>query len=146
MCAQSKDLGGVYLPPAVRSFSTAGPGPHGPARNDPVSIAADPAIGLRWSKSSEQHVQTKPHRGPSTPRHKRCIRRSICDALRYKDEILWDNRTRNSGTEKQVCEKCRLAANDLPLWLPARRNNYARRFRCNYGLLASCNRPNPRRK
>jgi hypothetical protein len=32
-------------------------------------LAADPVLGLRWSKSSEQHGENKHRRGPSTPRY-----------------------------------------------------------------------------
>jgi hypothetical protein len=36
----------------------------------------------RWLKSSEQHGQDEHRRGLSTPRYKRCVTRSICEALR----------------------------------------------------------------
>jgi hypothetical protein len=48
--------------------------------------SADPVAGLRWSKSSEQYGKDKHRRGPSTPRHKCRVKRSICEALRYKDD------------------------------------------------------------
>jgi hypothetical protein len=41
----------------------------------------DPVVGLRWSKSFEQRGLDKHRRGPSTPRHKRCVTRSIGEAL-----------------------------------------------------------------
>jgi hypothetical protein len=40
-----------------------------------LGMEDDPVVGPRWSKSSEQHGQTKHRRGPSTPRHKRCVTR-----------------------------------------------------------------------
>jgi nicotinamidase-related amidase len=42
----------------------------------------DPVLGLRWSKSSEQHGRDKHRRGPSTPRIKGCVSGQICEALR----------------------------------------------------------------
>jgi hypothetical protein len=61
----------LVSPCAARSFSTTEPELDGPAtvfmerctRNHPVRIAADPAVGLRWSGSSEQHGEDKHRRG-----------------------------------------------------------------------------------
>jgi hypothetical protein len=38
-------------------------------------VSADTVVGLQWSKSSKQLAEIKHRRGPSTPRHKRCVAR-----------------------------------------------------------------------
>jgi hypothetical protein len=64
-----RNPGGACLTHAARSFSTAEAAPGGffpwawkmitlherCTRDHPVRIAADPVVGLQWSKSSEQH-------------------------------------------------------------------------------------------
>ena len=51
-----------------------------------VDVGADrprgKAIAARWLKSSEPQGEIERRRGPSTPRHKRCVTRQICEALR----------------------------------------------------------------
>ena len=42
----------------------------------------DHVIQRLWLESSEQFEYDRRHRGPSTPRRKRCITRSIGEALR----------------------------------------------------------------
>jgi hypothetical protein len=95
--AESKDLGGAYLTHAAGSFPTTDvvldiarcwqvPG----SRSRRKNRGRTTRCGLRWLKSSKQPGQDKHRRGPSTPlktgssapRHKRCITRSICEALR----------------------------------------------------------------
>src|ERR1700760_4419447 len=74
-------------------------------RDHQVRIATDPVVGLRWLKSSEQHGSIKRPRGPSTPRPKRCVTRSICERFAQDDgfvgglEYNWLNtqKTRNRG-------------------------------------------------
>jgi hypothetical protein len=48
-----------------------------------MAVPAGPVV-----ESSEQRGQIKPRRGPSTPRHKRCVTRSIGEALRSRMTIL----------------------------------------------------------
>jgi hypothetical protein len=46
------------------------------------SVSQQILLSASVSKSFEQHGQRKHRRGPSTPRQKRCVIRSICEALR----------------------------------------------------------------
>jgi hypothetical protein len=47
-----------------------------------IDRANENRSGASVLKNSRQHGQDKHRRGPSTPRHKRCVTRSICEALR----------------------------------------------------------------
>jgi hypothetical protein len=81
--AESKDLKCAYPTYAVRPLSTTEARPADSPGDHQVAYRREsPVLGLGWPKSSEQHGSIKRLRGPSTPRHERCVTRSIRDALR----------------------------------------------------------------
>jgi hypothetical protein len=78
------NLGRASFTPAERSFSTTEARHQDLLRyaQDSPGYFSEKPLRARCLKSSEQQGAIKRPRGPSTPRHKRCVTRPIYEALR----------------------------------------------------------------